>query len=165
MLIKPYKYFDKATLVTPEWLLENNIKAVILDVDNTLTLKKGEIVLEGVMEWLSCLEKTGIKLIILSNARPKRMEKVSKKLGLSFVGYGMKPLPFGYFIAAKRMGVKVKDCAIIGDQLFTDMLGGNLAGVKTVLVSPKEIETSIGFKIKRGLERIFLKAYKLPCNF
>ncbi len=165
MFIKPYKYFEKATLVTNEWLLENNIKALILDVDNTLTIKKGEIVLEGVMQWLSSMRSAGIRLIILSNARPKRMEKVSKKLGLSFVGYGMKPLPFGCFVAAKRMGVKVKDCAIIGDQLFTDMLGGNLAGVKTVLVSPKELETSIGFKIKRGLERLLLKAYKLPCNF
>ena len=165
MFIKPYKYFNCATQINAEYLESQNIKALILDVDNTLTIKKGEIILAGTLDWLKKMNELGIKLIILSNAKPSRMEKVSKNLNLQFVGYGMKPLPFGYFRAAKRMGVKKSECAIVGDQLFTDIMGGNLAGVKTILVSPREIETSFGFKIKRGLERIFLKAYKLPCNF
>lgn len=165
MLIKPYKYFKDVTEVDIDFLKKEGIKALILDVDNTLTLKKGEIIINGVLNWLDKMKKSGIKLIILSNAKPKRMTEVSKKLGLDFVGYGMKPLTFGYFRAAKKMGEKISDCAIIGDQLFTDIMGGNLAGVKTMLVSPKELEQTAFFKIKRGVERRFLKRYKIPCDF
>lgn len=161
MFVKPYKYFKQATDVSAQYLKSINVSGLILDVDNTLTLKKGSIIIDGVLNWLRSLENEGIKLIILSNAKPERMEKVSKKLGLGFVGYGLKPLPFGYFKSAEKMGVKPENCAIIGDQLFTDILGGNLAGIKTILVSPKETETSFAFKIKRRLERIFLKKYNI----
>lgn len=162
MLFKPHSYFKRITEITPKILKKNGIKALILDVDNTLAVKKGQIILEGVMPWIDNMKKIGIKLIILSNAKPDRMINFSKKIGLEFVALGMKPLPFGYFRAAKRMGVSVKDCAIVGDQLFTDILGGNLAFCKTVLVSPVEMEKSFGFKIKRGLERPLLKRYKIP---
>ena len=63
------------------------------------------------------------------------------------------------------MGENIKNCAIVGDQLLTDILGGNLAGCKTILVVPKELETSFGFKIKRGIERKLLKKYNLKCDF
>jgi HAD superfamily phosphatase (TIGR01668 family) len=165
MLIKPYKYFESVTDISTEYLEKERIKALVLDVDNTLTLKKGEIIIPGVLEWLEEMKKADIKLIILSNAVPSRMELVSKKLGLNFVAYGMKPFTFGYFRAISRMDANKKNTAVIGDQLFTDIMGGNLSGIKTILVSPKEIETSFGFKIKRSLERVLLKAYKLPCNF
>ena len=87
------------------------------------------------------------------------------KIGLDFFSLGLKPLPFGYLKAVKFLGVKRKQCAIVGDQIFTDILGGNLAGCKTVLVSPVELEDTKLFKIKRGLERKLLKKYKLPCEF
>ncbi len=165
MLIKPYKYFESATDISADYLKSIGVTALMLDVDNTLTLRKGSVILEGVPDWLKKMQNEGIKLIILSNSKPKRMERVSKNLGLPFVAYGMKPITVGYFKAAKRMGVKRKECAIVGDQLFTDMLGGNLAGVKTILVSPKELETTFLFKVKRGLERPLLKHYKIPCSF
>ena len=66
---------------------------------------------------------------------------------------------------AKKMGVKPQNCAIVGDQLLTDILGGNLAGVKTILVTPTLLETSRGFKIKRAIERKLLKLHHLKCNF
>lgn len=165
MILRPYKYFKSVTDITKEELKKMGVDSLILDVDNTLTLKKGAVIIDGVLDWLEEMKSGGISLIILSNAKPSRMGWVSKSLGLDFVGYGLKPLTFGYFRAIKKMGARKNKTAVIGDQLFTDILGGNLSGIKTILVSPKEMETSFGFRIKRSLERIFLRAYKLPCDF
>ena len=165
MLIKPHFQFNKATDITLEFLKSIGVDTLILDVDNTLCIKKGVIILPDVLPWLENLKKANIKLIILSNAKPNRMSAIAQKLCLPFVALGLKPLPFGYWRAAKRIGSNLKNCAIIGDQLLTDMLGGHLAFVKTVLVCPVELETSFGFKIKRGIERFLLKAYKLKCDF
>ena len=165
MFTKPNYYVKRITDITPAYLKNIGVKAVILDVDNTLAVNKGKIVLGNVPKWLEKMEQSGIKLIILSNAMVDRMSGFAEKIGLEFVGLGLNPLPFGYFRAAKRMGVKAKDCAIIGDQLFTDILGGNLAGCKTVLVSPVEMENTKFFKFKRGMERRLLKRYKIPCDF
>ncbi|MBQ4131360.1 MAG: YqeG family HAD IIIA-type phosphatase [Clostridia bacterium] len=165
MFTKPHLQLNRATDITAELLNKMNITCLILDVDNTLCLKKGKIILDGVMNWLEKMQNDGIKLIILSNAKPKRMEGIAKNFGLPFVGLGGKPLTFGYRRAAKRMGESIKNCAIVGDQLLTDILGGNLAGCKTILVCPVELESSFGFKIKRGIERKLLKKYNLKCDF
>jgi len=165
LLTKPHLQFERVTDITAELLNKMNITCLILDVDNTLCLKKGKIILDGVMNWLEKMQNNGIKLIILSNAKPKRMEGIAKNFGLPFVGLGGKPLTFGYRRAAKRMGESIKNCAIVGDQLLTDILGGNLAGCKTILVCPVELESSFGFKIKRGIERKLLKKYNLKCDF
>lgn len=141
------------------------VTCLILDVDNTLCLKKGAIILDGIIQWLDKMRESGIKLIILSNAKPKRMKGIAEKFGLPFVAMGLKPLSVGYKRAAKRMGVNIKNCAIVGDQLLTDVLGGNLSRCKTILVCPVELETSFGFKIKRGIERKLLKKYNLKCDF
>ncbi len=165
MLFKPFMQLDRASDISPEQLKKLNIESVILDVDNTLCIKKGKEILPGVTQWLKALKDNNIKVIILSNAKPKRMQKISQNLGLEFVALGLKPLPFGYIRAIKRMKTKIKKCAVIGDQLFTDILGGNILKVKTILVSPVELETSFGFKIKRALERKLLKKYRLKCDF
>ena len=163
MLTKPNIQLNKVTNITPAFLKEHNIKCLILDVDNTLCINKGKKMIVGADRWLEKMKNEGIKLVILSNAKPKRMGPITKKLGLEMVALGLKPLPFGYFRAAKKMGVSLKNCAIVGDQLLTDILGGNLAGVKTILVTL--LETSRGFKIKRAIERKLLKWHGLKCNF
>lgn len=165
MFTKPHIQLNKATDITVELLKKMNITCLILDVDNTLCLRKGKIILDGVMKWISEMQQAGIKLIILSNAKPNRMEGIAKDFNLPFVALGLKPLTFGYKRAAKRMGESIKNCAIVGDQLLTDILGGNLARCKTILVCPVELETSFGFKIKRGIERKLLKKYNLKCDF
>lgn len=165
MFTKPHLQLNRATDITANLLKEMKVSCLILDVDNTLCLKKGKIILDGVMEWLDKMKKAGIKLIILSNAKPERMEGIAKNFGLPFVALGLKPLTVGYKRAAKRMGENIKNCAIVGDQLLTDILGGNLSRCKTILVCPVELETSFGFKIKRGIERKLLKKYNLKCDF
>ena len=76
------------------------------------------------------------------------------------VGLAAKPLPFGYLRAVKKLGFKRKNVAIVGDQIFTDIMGGRLAGVKTVLVTDITPEDKTFFKIKRYFERKMLKRWK-----
>lgn len=165
MLIKPHLQLNCVTDITPALLGERGIDTLILDVDNTLCVQKGARILPGVLEWLAEMRAAGIKLIILSNAMPSRMRGIAASFDLPFVGLGGKPLPFGYFRAMKRTKSKAKNTAIVGDQLFTDMMGGHLAGCQTLLVCPVELETALTLRLKRRLERPMLKAWGMKCDF
>ncbi len=165
MLIKPHFQFNNITEITSQMLAEWSVDTLILDVDNTLCIKKGKEVLPDVLPWLKTMRDKGIKLIILSNAMPKRMTGIAASFNLPFVGVGGKPLPFGYWRAISRIGAKRKHTAIVGDQLFTDMMGGHLAGCKTIYVSPKEKETACTLRLKRRLEKPLLRRWGIPCPF
>ena len=157
LIFKPKFIFDKLTDVTPDFLKENNIKGLLVDVDNTLTIAHANPTLkDGVEEWLLNMQNNGIKVIILSNAKKERIKPFAKKINLDFIGLSLKPLPFNYIKGAKMLNVKGKETAIVGDQLFTDILGGKLAGVNTILVKDITPEDKISFKIRRKIEKKIL---------
>jgi HAD superfamily phosphatase (TIGR01668 family) len=91
----------------------------------------------------------------------KRIEPFASRIGLDFISAGAKPLPFGYLRGAKRLSVKNKNIAIVGDQIFTDVLGGNIVGMKTILLTPIKLEDSYGFRFKRWLERFVYKIHNI----
>ena len=160
-MFKPHYIFDKITDVSVDFLIDKKIKGLLLDVDNTISVgHKNKTLREGFTEWLSSVKHSGIEVIILSNAKTHRAQEFASTLGLNAVGFAAKPLPFAYFRAAKKLGLPKGEVAIIGDQIFADILGGNLSGVKTVLVTDILPETSFGFKIKRFFERIMLKRWR-----
>lgn len=96
-------------------------------------------------------------MIVLSNNKPERVEPFAKVLGLDFIADGAKPLKKGYLRCSEAMGIPCEQLCMVGDQLFTDILGGNRAGCKTVLVSPIQEEKMIFFRIKRALERFLFR--------
>lgn len=160
-MFKPHYIYNSITDVTVEFLQEKGIKALLLDVDNTLSVAHADKTLrQGVPEWLSLMKENGVPLMILSNAKTKRAKVFADSVGLDVIGLSAKPLPFGYVKAAKRLGVKRKHVAMVGDQIFTDVMGGRLAGVKTVWVTDITPEDKTFFKIKRYFERIMLKRWK-----
>ena len=132
----------------------------MLDVDNTMSTHGGQVLTDGLLEWLQKMQDAGIKLIVLSNARKSRVEPFAQKINLNFMHLAAKPLPFGYWRAARALNIKRSRTAIVGDQLFTDMLGGWLAGVKKILLTPILLEDKMSFKIRRRIEKEFLKRYK-----
>ena len=138
-----------------------NIKGLILDVDNTLTTHDNPIPLDGVKNWLKEMQSAGIKMMIVSNNSAERVTPFAEMLGLDFVPNGKKPLSKGFREAVKIMGLHKKQIAVIGDQLFTDILGGNLFKIKTILVTPIELEKKGFLKFKRIIEKPILKHY---CN-
>ena len=157
MFLKPKIKLEKVTDISIDILNKYGIKALILDVDNTLSTHHGQVLTDGLPEWLETMRKNGIKMTVLSNSNSKRLTPFAKKIGLDFISLGLKPLPFGYLRALKRLGTGKKETAIVGDQLFTDVVGGNFVGVTTVLLTPIKPETSLRFRCKRRVERFVMK--------
>lgn len=161
MFFKPDIKLDKVTDITVSLLQKYNIDSLILDVDNTLSTHHGQILTDGLEEWLEKMRDSGIKLTILSNSKAKRVEPFAKKIGLDYISMGLKPLPFGYLRAVKALGSKRKNTAIVGDQIFTDIIGGNTVGVNTVWLTPIEPEPMLSFRIRRKLESYLTKWLKI----
>ncbi|MEG0229309.1 MAG: YqeG family HAD IIIA-type phosphatase, partial [Oscillospiraceae bacterium] len=91
-LFKPTKYIIKADEITPLWCNENNVKGIILDTDNTLSVHGSQMPADGILSWIDSLKKSGIKLVILSNNTKQRIEPFAKILDIPFVVNGAKPL-------------------------------------------------------------------------
>ena len=161
MLLKPQIKLERVTDITPEILQKYNIDSLILDVDNTLSTHHGDVLTDGLEDWLEKMHKNGIKLMVLSNSKERRVKPFAEKIGLPFISLGLKPLPFGFVRALNALGSKRKNTAIVGDQIFTDVLGGNLVGVRTLLLTPILLESTAGFKFKRKIERVVFKLYRI----
>ena len=122
MLIYPNIYIKRVEEITIEMLQKNKIKALILDIDNTL-IDYEENMEESVKQWAKDLKGQGTKLIILSNTNKKnKVEKVAKTLEIPYIYFAKKPLKSGF--------KKAKD------QIFTDIIGGNRCKMFTILVEP-----------------------------
>ncbi len=160
-MFKPNIKLKRITDVSLSVLNKYNIDSLILDVDNTLSTHHGQVLTDGLEEWLRLMRQNGIKMTVLSNSKSKRLEPFAKKIGLDYISLGLKPLPFGFWRALKRLGSKRKNTAIVGDQIFTDIVGGNLVGLKTILLTPIKPETSLRFRSKRKMEAILIKLLKI----
>ena len=158
-VLLPGAVFKRITDIPLSFFAEQDIKAVILDVDNTLTSHNNPVPAEGVLQWLKQLKNCGIAVAILSNNSRKRVAPFANKLGIDYVSRACKPLTFGVTRACKKYGLPPEQVALIGDQIFTDIMGGNLKGVCTVLVEPYELEKGWFFRLKRKLEKPVLRKY------
>ena len=156
-LFKSTEVFRRITDIDIDFLNNNNIKTLLLDVDNTLSTHHGTVLVDGLVEWLEKMQNNGIELIVVSNSKRWRIEPFAGKIGLPFVSLACKPLPNGYRKAVKMMNADKKTTAIIGDQIFTDVLGANLYGVRSLLVRPVKLEDGWSFKVRRYFERKILK--------
>ncbi len=160
MFFKATYVFDKVIDITPKFLKRKHIKGIVLDIDNTLTTHNNPIPPQSSMDWLASVKKAGIKLIIVSNNKPPRVEPFAQLLKLDYVANGRKPLPYGINEAVKKIGFDKSDVAAIGDQIFTDIMGANLAGIRSCFVFPIEPETSLPFRFKRTIEKPLLPSKK-----
>ena len=161
MKIYPKAYFGKVEEITIEFLKKNKLKALILDVDNTLIDKERNIT-EKVIEWVRNLKGQGVKLYILSNSNnAEKVEEISQKLKVSYHKFAMKPFKRGFKKALKELNEKPENTAIVGDQIFTDIIGANLCGMKSVLLEPIQLENTASFRLRRKWERRFRKKAKM----
>jgi len=151
--------FPNILSVSGHYLDKAGIEGLILDVDNTLRVYGQWEPFEGVREWTRSLEAEGMKIIIVSNNFPSRIGPFAAKMELDYIAMGLKPSPWGLLRACKKIGTRPKKTAIIGDQVFTDIIGGNLLGMHTILVSPLKNEDKFIYNIKRTLESGVYKKY------
>ncbi len=149
----PTRMLHRITDVSPELLAQMKVRAVLLDVDDTLSAHGSQIPYPGSVEWAQELVDRGFQLIILSNNTKDRVAPFAKQYGLPFLTFAAKPLPVGYLRAARRLGVKPRECVIVGDQVFTDVLGANLCGMQSILLDPITLQDSFSFRVRRKWEK------------
>lgn len=163
-VFKPNLMLKNIFAVTPKLLKKYDINALLLDVDNTLAIYHDNKAVSGVDEWIKSMRENGIELYVLSNAKPKRLAKFANSVDLPYFYMSLKPLPFKINKAIKKLGVDKQNVALVGDQMFTDILGGNLANVFTIWLEIIEPEDKLSFKIKRKIEEKMRKKYKKLCK-
>lgn len=156
MIFRPTYVFNNVSEITADFLNKHNIKGLLLDLDNTLTTHNNPVPPQSSLDWLDRMKEAGIKMMIVSNNSSERVMPFAKTLGLHFVPNGKKPLTFGYTQAIKEMGIDKKNTAAVGDQIFTDILGSKLKGIRSLFVFPIEPESSLPFRFKRTCEKPFL---------
>ena len=139
-----------------EALTGRGITLLLADLDNTLA-KYGQKEPDGqVSAWKDALAAEGIQLFILSNSRkPGRAQKYAENLGVPFQGHSGKPKKAGYLRAMERMGREPRETAMVGDQIFTDILGANNAGVVSLLVEPIRLAGNPGRYLRYAAETPF----------
>ena len=144
-LFYPTAYRRRVTDITLQDLESMGIKGLLLDVDNTLTTHGSQALSNEVAAWLRHMEEAGIKLTVVSNSWEWRVAPFAKKIGLRHTSLSCKPSPIGFWRGVRRMGLKRRECAAVGDQVFTDILGANLGGVPCILLDPIQKETGKPF--------------------
>ena len=157
----PHFRFDSIVDMTPNWLKEQRFHTVFLDVDNTLKYYRSPMVEERVVEWIHSVKRAKIQIYLVSNGRGKRIRTVAKQLDLPYIAPAFKPFPF---VCRKLIRTKHLDpryVAMVGDQIFADIIAGNLSNICTIYIKPMAPKQEPFFtRIKRPFERLVLSFYK-----
>lgn len=145
----PDFYFRRVEDIPFKFLLENNIKGLIFDMDNTLIDFSGRLLSKNLSAFFENLRFLNISAIIVTNSNSKkRVTKIAEILNVKFIFSAKKPNIKAFKKAQKILGIKKENIAIIGDNVFTDIIGGKNFGIKTILINPISlIEIPIGFLI------------------
>ena len=152
----PQGFYPSFTALEPAALAAKGVKLVLADLDNTLVPYKVPVPNEQVVAWKNALEAQGIQLFILSNSRkPGRAQRFAEALGVPFQGHSGTPKKKGYLKAMERMGAKPHETVMVGDQIFTDILGANNAGVTPLLVRPIRLAGNPGRYVRYAVETPF----------
>lgn len=158
-MFTPDFIFNAITDITIDFLKEHEIRALILDVDETLSAHGSQVPFPGVREWIEQIKEHNIKLMISSNNVKARVAPFAESLNLPFISMSLKPFPIGLTKIKKEFGLPSKEIAIVGDQIFTDILGGSVKGFKKIFVLSSSENAGLLLKFKRTLERPFLWGY------
>jgi uncharacterized protein len=157
----PQMEVESVLEIHPEMLVQHGIRAIITDLDNTLVRTFEPDPTPEILDWLKKLEAKGIQVLILSNNSKGRVEPFARKCGLPYIARAKKPLNDGFRRALKQLDVRADQTMMLGDQLMTDIFGGNRMRLYTVWVKPIEQETDGRWtKINRMMERMVLQRLK-----
>lgn len=155
-IMVPNEYVANLKQIEPGSLKHQGIEAVICDVDNTLVPYGSEEIARDTLQWLCRLREQGLKMALVSNALSRRVSRVACRLDLPAVPRASKPRRRGYRRALDMLQAEPEQTAVIGDQLFTDVVGGNRLGMHTILVVPLSDQDFVGTRVVRFFERLTL---------
>ena len=142
--------------LTPALLKEQGIRLVLADLDNTLAPYEEALPSPALRRWKEELEGAGITLFVVSNSRKsRRCPDFCEALGIPYVRHAGKPSRKGFREALRQTGIPAENTLMVGDQIFTDIMGANRAGIATVLVRPMAWGKNPGRRLRYALETPF----------
>lgn len=139
--------------VTPDRLISMGVDTILLDVDNTLAYHGSQEPFPGTIAWTHRIRRMGFRVMILSNNFAKRVAPFAAQYDLPFLSFSIKPFPIAYYRAIHKLGANRENTVVIGDQIFTDVVGANLSRMKSILLTPQGEEKGFSIRIRRALER------------
>lgn len=146
--------------ITPESLKAKGVKAIITDLDNTLVEWDRPNATPNLIKWFEEMKKHNILVTIVSNNKEGRVKAFSDPLNIPFIFQARKPMAKAFNKALKQMGTTKEDTVVIGDQLLTDVLGGNRSGLHTILVVPVASTDGFVTRFNRVVERRILNWFR-----
>ncbi len=158
VLIPDYMFatFDE---VTPAFLESIGVRALLVDIDNTLAPYEQPDPDQRILDWFSELEKNGIRAALVSNNHKPRVKRFNKPLGLLAYHDSGKPFRTTLERAMRALGVTHAETAMLGDQILTDCFAGKNIGLHAIVVPPIKDKNNPFFRFKRRLERPFVRKY------
>lgn len=157
-MLKPHLRVASVHEVTPAFLSELGVKALLVDVDDTLLAARDEHVDDTVYDWFDVLAASGVPAVILSNGSRERVKAIAARAGVPGLHLAGKPFSWAFRRGLELLdGARAAETAMVGDQLFTDVLGAKRAGLKTILVQPLSAGKLPHTRMVRRLERMVLK--------
>ena len=153
----PTMIVRSVTQLTPEFLTGKGIRLLMLDFDNTIVPYTTDTPTEEMAAWLESMKASSIQLCVVSNSKRDRVKIFCQKLGIPCITHAKKPFSKGIRECLEKFGIPAENCALAGDQIYTDTLGANGCGVQSILV--KAIHNhNIWLKLRHVAELPFIFA-------
>lgn len=154
--LTPDCVFDTIYEITPAFLCKHAIRGVLIDIDGTAASHRAALPEKQLYHYIASLQQAGIRAVFLSNNHAARVKKFSEAIGIPSISRAVKPLPFGFWKGAAVLQLPMKEIAVIGDQIFTDIIGGNCLGALTCQV--RSIDCGeFWITVRCRLERVFIE--------
>jgi len=154
-LFRPHYRLETVTQLTVERLEDWGIRSLLLDVDSTLKYYGAKELTVKVAAWLETMKLSGVGLCIVSNGAARRIGPFAESIGVPFVAPALKPFPYGCRKAMRQMNFDPQTTAMVGDQLFADIVAARLAGITAILVEPISPELEpLWTRMKRPFEKM-----------
>ncbi|WP_239254019.1 YqeG family HAD IIIA-type phosphatase [Listeria ilorinensis] len=153
----PDKMLQTPFGITAEHLRKLGKTTVLTDLDNTLIAWDQLDATDEIINWFTLLEEEGIKVMILSNNSEERVARVAKVTNIPYLAKARKPLAKNFHKAMERLDSTPEETVMIGDQIMTDIFGGNRQKLTTIFVRPVKETDGLATKFNRMMERIILK--------
>ena len=155
----PDEYLESTFSVDFEKLYKKGYRGVLFDIDNTLVPHDAPADARAI-ELFERLHRIGYRTCLISNNDEERVKSFCDQVGSQYIHKAYKPLPGGYRRGMKSIGTRLDNTLFVGDQIFTDVMGARIAGLRSILVKPINPKEEIQIVLKRIPERLVLFLYK-----
>ncbi|MBE7059483.1 MAG: YqeG family HAD IIIA-type phosphatase [Ruminococcaceae bacterium] len=157
----PKEFKSGVSGIDLETLWKNGKRGILCDIDNTLCRDEQFYIEPQSAEFIRRAKELGFKICLMSNNGNSRVEPVASELSLPYNAKSGKPKAAAYLNSLKKIDVPLENAVMVGDQLFTDILGANLIGLYSILVKPIDKKEILQIRLKRPFEKIILFFYKI----